>query len=920
MKTITKRIICIFLCITAFAMMLPAFAEDSNEAYSEEIKALKEFGIALRYTNGAEDVTRKMTRADLAAMAVTILNLDGVEYTTANTVFSDVTESHWASGYIDAAQKLGLINGAGGGMYYPENPVSMENAVKVIMGALGYDELAAAKGGYPTGYLAVASGEKLLDGVSFADVNSITVAEMLAMVYHATDIPLLKQYSFGGVERYESSNSVTLLTEYFDIYKGEGTVHGNDKTMTADRAALGEARVLIGDTIYNEGTTDIANYLGCYVEYYYKKTDKASGDYIVSFSVDGTEVYTIESDDIAGYSDYELSYSNENGKLKVYKLSTVADVIFNGKYKSHYTDSDLMPVNGVLRLIDNDGNGVMDVVIVESYITYTVEKLNTDRKTVYDKHEQKPLSLEADTDRAVTLISEGREADFSDIKAGDILTVAADVLTVAGGVVSVADSAEAIKVYISRETASGKLEAISEATNKLTIDGIEYSLSDGDSTRSKIGTDITNNLGRTLTFCLDYFGKIADIAGETDSNNKYGFVTKCDSNGAFLTSMGMFNAASSKYEVLNLAANVNVDGKRISAEKAVEALKTDENGAVQSATIPQLIAYELDSNGKIRSIDTAKLGADETPESSLTRGIPRASYRYHANSKSFGGRFAMGGDSILICVPTVNGVLSAEVDASNTEGFYMGSLGYLTTSAEYEMETYNTEDGIAEIAIRYYNDETDNGTVIPYNNRSTLVVDRVIKTEYNGEEAYLIYALAGSSGQEVELYCTENTMVVDQKTETTATEITPKALKRGDILRYTCGTGGDVASRIERILTFKQGNTYTAPNKTQYVMRKTANEYFSNYLLTYGYLYTNREGIAQIAFNDGGADDRYVYNYTVNNAKNIILYDEGADKLSVVSCDDLYSFSHTQSYNTAARVATFSSSGSIYAVFAYLAE
>ena len=54
---------------------------------------------------------------------------------------------------------VGVTGGIGNGMFGPEDPVTYEQAVKMIVSALGYDLVANNKGGYPTGYLAVASSE-----------------------------------------------------------------------------------------------------------------------------------------------------------------------------------------------------------------------------------------------------------------------------------------------------------------------------------------------------------------------------------------------------------------------------------------------------------------------------------------------------------------------------------------------------------------------------------------------------------------------------------------------------------------------------------------------------------------------------------------------------------------------------------------
>ena len=73
------------------------------------------------------------------------------------TGFTDIPATHWASGYVGAAAKLGVVNGVGNNKFDPEAPVKYEDAITMIVRALGYEPAAKEKGAYPFGYLLASS-------------------------------------------------------------------------------------------------------------------------------------------------------------------------------------------------------------------------------------------------------------------------------------------------------------------------------------------------------------------------------------------------------------------------------------------------------------------------------------------------------------------------------------------------------------------------------------------------------------------------------------------------------------------------------------------------------------------------------------------------------------------------------------------
>lgn len=106
--------------------------------------------------SGYEDQTfrpeNNVTRGEFCAVMVRMLG--GSAYKEPE--FNDVSKNHWAYESIGKALGMGLISGYGNGNFGPDDKVTYEQVFKILGAALGYENEAAAMGGYPNGWIEVA--------------------------------------------------------------------------------------------------------------------------------------------------------------------------------------------------------------------------------------------------------------------------------------------------------------------------------------------------------------------------------------------------------------------------------------------------------------------------------------------------------------------------------------------------------------------------------------------------------------------------------------------------------------------------------------------------------------------------------------------------------------------------------------------
>lgn len=142
----------LLICPASAASSFPDV--DENADYAEAVEYLKDVGIMRGDDQGHFNPDKTVTRAEMATI---ICNMLGeTQDLTVSDQFSDVPLTYWANKYITRAKELGFISGYGNGKFGPNDSVTYEQAVTMLIGATGLSEFAIEEGGYPDGYIEVA--------------------------------------------------------------------------------------------------------------------------------------------------------------------------------------------------------------------------------------------------------------------------------------------------------------------------------------------------------------------------------------------------------------------------------------------------------------------------------------------------------------------------------------------------------------------------------------------------------------------------------------------------------------------------------------------------------------------------------------------------------------------------------------------
>lgn len=129
-----------------------------------------------------------VTRAETAAMICRLLKIKP----SITNRFADVPDDYWASGYIGAHSDQGMIDGTGGSQFSPEESVTYEQALKIIITMLGYaGNQTDYYGGFPTGFIKLGLDLGLIDDCgSFDSGTPVSRIRFACMISRALDTRL----------------------------------------------------------------------------------------------------------------------------------------------------------------------------------------------------------------------------------------------------------------------------------------------------------------------------------------------------------------------------------------------------------------------------------------------------------------------------------------------------------------------------------------------------------------------------------------------------------------------------------------------------------------------------------------------------------------------------------------------------------
>lgn len=758
-----------------------------------------------------------VTRGEFAGIVARLIGYSEGDLREVKTAYYDVASGYEYAAEIEHLSQIGLFNGISPNMFGPFLPITYEQAIKVLVVLIGYDDIAQEAGGWSNGYVNTAIRNKMLEGVTREPFHRDSLYKL---VYNTLDVEIRETIvstdsDITTIKAGETLMDSLIYAKDSNIYKHRGVIIADAFTYTTSPyASLADDEVIIenktiGKTIiYKVGNVRVSDYIGCEVDFFAKET--ASGYILLSLKHSvNNEIIRIDDEDFNAKTEYSILYTNENNKHDKLMLDTDFKLVYNSSRIVSPSEDDFIVEDGYLEFIDNDGDNLFDIVMVWEYqnavaVSFDGQRFNFSPEATYEK--QPSLFVDTSKKEIKMNVTDNEGNLVEDFNEERVISIFRNI----------ASTRYIIKV--SDQTVDGRLDALEDET--VYIDGKAYKLA------ASFGSDFV--LGQQIRAKLDYSGKLAFF--EETSEKNYGYIFAYGTEGG----------VNKEYKV-----------KMILPDKVDAGVETNEEDVTDTSSVPYLILHNQDV--RVFSLaESVKCGskkyARSEQEDMLSRSDVKAvkyfldaegkikelvpleqhggdllkRYEYDVYNKVFGGTsvdqssgFALNSNTMGVCIP-VDQDGNKRLDATDDDFDVKVNITVANNETGYRVAGFDYDEKTKKVGMVVHfasMDATLEGSVNQYSGRCSMVKNvKFITDKETGETFQQVEILSGATTETLIAIPSANSQIA--------------RLKKGDIITYSKNSNGLLSNAyiIQSIpkLTHYQEVENTS-NGYMYLFGKTGN-------------------------------------------------------------------------------------------------
>ncbi len=888
-----RKIAVILICILTIIAMpaTAAFTDVAGTGCEEAAEVLSSLGII----KGKNDESTFMpadilTRAETAAL---ITRLSGAGTAPdAELPFSDVPKTHWAYGEIGAAYTLGIMNGMGDGTFAPDEPVTYLQAVKIAVATLGYGVQAESMGGYPSGYLAVASHREILQRVK--QETNMTRGNMANLLYNVMDAaPMVKAgYGTAAEGEYTVLEDETYLSYTRNIYTMEGMIEGvYGKALAKYSYSLQKDEAVIGGLLFKN--CDAAAYLGYKVKVYYTETnDEYSALCVVPSQ--GSATIHIAAEDVLAKTTKTILVYEKDGKEEHTEIAENALLSKNGKPQSPWNLTDLFPQTGTLTCVMNS-RGVIDAIVVSETVIYVVDSVGINDGIIFlMKNDTNKLLLNTEDDYDTCIIQEadGTPIALENLKKWDVLSVSAS-------------EKEILSIVRSNKSIEGTVTEIS--SDGAVIGDVEY--------RIRLGMTEQVTVGTKGIFYLNSDGEISALDRTSGAPYKYGYLVGATQKSGLDSDVQIkIFSEDSEMHVFTISDHIRLNDANEKKNDFIAKLPKEMDQTVKR----QLIRYETDEAGtKLLSLELAtdNFVQNTSGVDALDWGQARFTRDYYIDTEGltndievgykggflrmFAGRMMLTADTKIFVIP--------KRDAQDKEYKMMAYTDLLhdehTDSKYADISLFDVDSyGVVSAMVWDFGNLGSAAELYPLNNHTQAII-KSVSTVYSEEtgEAHLNLNIFTANQKELSIPIESDTEAFFKAALTTETKLTNPGstslvmdqkmkaadLRAGDVIQYSMqGDSLEVLNVLFRAETPGYWDQYWG------IFTKEWQPYYGNAERSHGSLYTGFGTVKRVGpqtivaevLDKNDPSKKYTRTYTTftNASSSILSYDMKTQKLKMI--------------------------------------
>ena len=682
-------ILLIFILSLANTVVLAQDSVESNldmKEYNESFHLLSELSIINDEDGDDISFDKTISRGRFAKLVVDCLtqNVEISDLSLEPIPFSDVAEDYKYYNEICYLKSLGILNGDGSGTFRPNDSITYNEALHLMLLTLGYGDYIRYNGGFPIGdYTSMRRAS-----IDYEISNDNTCFTLLPLVVKCLEGIVLEYETFStNFYTYKNDGDITGLEAMFGVRKGTGILQANSSESISIGTDIEEDKLVIDDITYIcDFDSDV--YVGTLVEFYYRLSDDDLDEVFIINPSSRCEIFEVLDDDIDGFDNmtywYRMGERQTQRKIKVTGRETI---VYNSKVMTAFDQSLMVPDDGRVVFIDNDNDSDYDVIKIYSYESFVVDSINVNSDgtdfVIYPKslYGLSPYTTNIDISKLYN--NEGKEIGFDRISIGDSLSVYA-YLENGRNII--------YRAYVSNKKLSGDLNSISigETRSKLEIDGVVWRVSSSYSTQAdRLRADYN------YIFYIDFYGNVIGVDGDSINTMAYGYLIKY-AEGEFSTNyMPRLKIYSELGNVIiyNCAEKVFVDDVKYTDSNLNELIDrlNDSDG------VGNIIRYSVNSNKEINRIDLWEnvdyVSSEANTFNRLKLVNPKTELYLKKAYKNFGGNIKYDESTKFFLIPSDTEQIEEEMRIIYSKD--------LKTDGYYEISSYtsNTDSLIPDVCL-----------------------------------------------------------------------------------------------------------------------------------------------------------------------------------------------------------------------------
>lgn len=617
--------------------------------------------------------------------------------------FADVNVNTPYKDAITYFYNAGIISGSESDTFQPDSAITFAEAIKIAINLLGYEEYTErVYGGYPVGHISMAKKLGLTSGIANRTYNDVIMGNEAVTLLYNCGITCLSEgvlYSSSGEVSYRTDENRYLLSVYSNIYRGEGIMQSNGIVSTTGDCF--DDSVTISGKMYKTAGLDFSEFIGQKLNFFYRSVDGIN-TLLWAAAHDDNNIITINSKDLmtddSAYSLTCIVYWNNEKKMTL-SINRLADIIYNNTICNGSGVEQIKPQTGSIKLVDNNGDRVYDVVIVSEFKNLFAAAVSVNKNFILGGYGN---TLMLDDYTNVKIFKDGKVIPFDEVPNNCIISYIESL------------DKEHLYIYVNGEGVAEILKATSSKGGKTyyTFESGEYQMA---SSLQKVIADGIYTVpavrtGNTYKYFLDMAGDIAALEEVDSGKPQYAYLLDGIANDETFGSDGSAKLKlvlkDGSVAVVITADKIKIDG--IGNKTGMDLLARASSGGTVTKQVVRIV---FNGDGNLSEIEFASNVGDSSEygydENKFTLDYNSNAYYMSGNCCMFNSKYCVNGNTV--CFATFQ-------DASGNIEYGTIPFSSIKSNETYAIKVYDCdryfEAGAISIGIKLYDTVIDGHVLV----------------------------------------------------------------------------------------------------------------------------------------------------------------------------------------------------------------